>query len=122
MIRNLTNSSNAFDRNPAWSPNGKFIAYISDVTGEDEIYLIEDKFNAKPIQLTNKGGSYKYSPSWSPDGKKIMWTDRELKVKFVDVNTKEITIVTKGERGRNIYSSWSPDTHGLLTQRLTQVI
>jgi tricorn protease len=86
ITRNLSKTSGVHERNSKWSPDGKYIAYISDKTGEDEIYVIAQDGSENEIQLTADGGSYKFQLSWSPDSKKILFNDRELNLKYVDVD------------------------------------
>lgn len=110
ITRNLTNSSGVHERNSKWSPDGKYIAYISDKTGEDEIYITAQDGSENEIQLTNSKGAYKYGIVWSPDSKKILWTDRELNIKYVDVESKDEVLVFKSDRGRTLTADWSPDS------------
>src|SRR5207244_2215789 len=69
--RNLTHSSGAHDKWPTWSPDGSQIAFISDMSGEEELYLAPQD-GSKPAQQITKGGSaMRYQPDWSADGKRI---------------------------------------------------
>ena len=72
ITRNLSQSTSAHERDPHWSPDGKNIAYISDKSGEDEIYMIAPDGKSSAVQLTKGGDVYKYSLTWSPDSKKIL--------------------------------------------------
>lgn len=72
---------------PSWSPDGKYISYLSDATGEYEIYLLENKEGAKAKQITFNSKAWKYDPIWSPDSKYLLYFDRTLKLKYVDVAT-----------------------------------
>ncbi len=110
ITRNLTNSSGANDRNSKWSPDGKYVAYISDESGEDEIYIVPQDGSSEAIQLTNQGGSYKWQLMWSPDSKKILYSDRALKLYYVDVESKEVTQVADAKVGRGFFGTWSPDS------------
>ncbi len=110
ITRNLTQSSYAHDRNPQWSPDGKHIAFISDLSGEFEIYIQAQDGSSPAKQITTGNKTYMYSISWSPDSKKILWNDREGKLQFVDIDTKKVTLVEKGEYGLFFNYSWSPDS------------
>ncbi|HNT40790.1 MAG TPA: protease, partial [Tenuifilaceae bacterium] len=110
ITRNLTQSSDAHDRNAAWSPDGKYIAYISDKSGEYEIYLQAQDGASAPVQLTTNTNNYIFNIEWSPDSKKILFTDRLSRLQCVDVETKAVSQLAKGKYG-SIYSySWSPDS------------
>jgi len=84
--RNLTRSSAVADRDPAWSPDGKWIAYFSDESGEYELHLKDQSGlgETKKINLGNPP-SYFYNPTWSPDSKKIAYADKRLTIWYVDV-------------------------------------
>ena len=85
--RNLTNSPGVADRDPAWSPDGKWIAYFSDESGEYALHLSDQTGmgEVKKISLGNPS-SYFYAPKFSPDSKKIVFTDKRLNVWYVDVD------------------------------------
>jgi tricorn protease len=108
--RNLTASSGVHERNPKWSPDGKHIAYISDASGEDEIYTIAQDGSGTPRQLTSDGDTYRYALAWSPDGKKILWADKKLRLQFVDVETKTVKLVAQGKAWEIRDYHWSPDS------------
>jgi len=107
---NLTESSGNHDRNAKWSPNGEHVAYISDKSGENEIYLQDQQGDEDPVQITHHGSTYKYDLTWSPDSKKIMWSDAAFRLKYVDVNTQEVTLVDTSRRGEISSYNWSPDS------------
>ena len=107
--RNLTNTSGVHERSSLWSPDGKWIAYISDETGEDEIYIRSQEGLSKPIQITSEGKNYKYSLRWSPDSKKILWNDRAQNLQFIDIDSKRVTLVAKSEVWEYTVFTWSPD-------------
>lgn len=108
--RNLTNTPGVHDRNPKWSPDGKWIAFISDKSGEDEIYIIAQDGSGEMKQLTSNGDTYKYTLYWSPDSKKIMWADKKLRLQYVDVDTKKITDVAQAKAWEYNSYVWSPDS------------
>ena len=84
--RNLTSTTGAMERDPAWSPNGKWIAYFSDESGEYALHLREQTGmgELKKINLGNPP-SFFYAPRWSPDSKKIAYTDKRLNLWYVDI-------------------------------------
>ncbi|MCF8368734.1 MAG: PDZ domain-containing protein [Bacteroidales bacterium] len=110
MTRNLTESSGIHDRNVEWSPDGKYISYISDRTGEDEIYIQNQDGTEAAIKITSNSSNYKYNPIWSPDSKKLLWSDRNQNLQYVNVETKEITLVEHSPDGELGSYNWSPDS------------
>ena len=83
VTRNLTRSSNSNDRDASWSPDGKWIAWIGDATGETELYLY-DIAKGESKQLTSGADTYIRGIQWAPDSKHIYFTDR--KNRFVEVD------------------------------------
>lgn len=110
FVRNLTKTCNAHDRNAVWSPNGKQVAYISDISGETEIYIVAQDGTSAPVQLTKNGDTYKYAIEWSPDSKKILWADKKLRLQYVDVDSKAITLVDQAQAWEFNSYTWSPDS------------
>jgi tricorn protease len=108
--RNLTSSSGVHERNPKWSPDGKWIAYVSDASGEDEIYIIPQDGKGRPVQLTRGGNTYKYTLYWSPDSKKILWSDKQNRLQYVTVESAQVTLVTQAKAWEISDFSWSPDS------------
>ncbi len=108
--RNLTATPGVHERDAQWSPDGRTIAYISDATGEDEIYIRPQDGSGEPLQLTHDGHVYKYHPEWSPNSRKILWSDREQKLHYVDVQTRQVTEVTRSDVWEITQYVWSPDS------------
>lgn len=108
--RNLTATPGIHERNSKWSPDGKWVAYISDATGEDEIYIVPQDGKGKPVQITTGGKTYKYQIYWSPDSKKLLWGDRLQRLRYVDINTKKIKDVVQAKAWEIRDYSWSPDS------------
>ena len=107
--RNLTGSSNAHDRSAVWSPDGKTIAFISDLSGEDQVYTVAQDGSAKPEALTTDNVGQLDALSWAPDGAHLVMTDHDGKVLVVSVADKKVTQVADDEFGRVFDMSWSPD-------------
>jgi tricorn protease len=110
ITRNLTNSSGVHDRNPKWSPDGKWIAFISDMTGEDEVYIIPQDGSAPAKQITKGAETYKYVIRWSPDSEKLLWSDRRLRLRYVDIETGKISEVDDSDVWEFNDYAWSPDS------------
>jgi len=108
--RNVTNTSGVHERSSKWSPNGKWIGYISDASGEDEIYIMPQDGSGKPMQLTKGADTYKFNIEWSPDSKKILWNDKKLRLQFVDVDTKAVTLVEQATAWEITNAVWAPDS------------
>ncbi len=110
ITRNLTQSSGIHERNVEWSPDGKYLAFISDKTGEDEIYIMNQDGSSEPTQLTKNSDTYKYWMKWSPDSKKLLWSDKKLRLQYIDIITKKVTVVDKDKDWEFSQYSWSPDS------------
>jgi tricorn protease len=108
--RNLTHTPGVHERNSKWSPDGKLIAFISDATGEDEIGVIAPDGKTPPRQLTEHGDTYKYELSWSPDSKKILFSDKKLRLQYVDVASKAVKTILQAKVWEIHGAVWSPDS------------
>ncbi len=108
--RNLTLTPGVHERASKWSPDGKWISYISDASGEDEIYIEPQDGLGAAIQLTKGSDNYKFDPVWSPDSRKIAWSDRKQRLHFVDLDTKVVTTVVSSPVGNINQYVWSPDS------------
>lgn len=109
--RNLTRTSGIHERNARWSPDGKSIAVVSDATGEAELHVISSDGKGPSTVVTRSGSPYKYAPTWSPDSKKLMWSDRNQKLHFVDVASKQIKTVAEAKAFEIRSYEWSPDSN-----------
>jgi tricorn protease len=106
--RNLTDSSGAHDKWPSWSPDGSQIAFISDKTGEEEIYLIPQDGSKPAEQITTGGSAMRYQPEWAPDGKRIAFSDKDGKLYVITLADRKIVQVTDSPRGQIRDYTWSP--------------
>jgi tricorn protease len=106
--RNLTESSGAHDKWPSWSPDGSQIAFISDKSGEEELYLMPQDGSKPAEQITQGGQAMRYSPEWAPDGKRIAFSDKDGKLYVLTLADKKIVEVTDTPRGQIRDYTWSP--------------
>jgi len=144
-IRNLTHSPGSREKEVVWSPDGRWIAYVSDRTGEDEIYITpqdgmgnvdlgktpeskekdkdQDKDAAakeaalekqrgqdKEQQITSGHKGFMYQPVWSFDSKKLAWSDKDLRLWYVDISDKKPVEVDRGKYFEIQNYTWSPDS------------
>ncbi len=118
IVRNLTESSGIAERYPAWSPDGRWIAYFSDRTGEYELTIRPSNGKGEEETLTSLGAGWRYMPQWSPDGKKIAFIDGAMKLHLFELATKKIEVIDRqlwqyhGELDR-FRVSWSADSRWL---------
>lgn len=122
--RNLTQSS-AHEKYPAWSPDGKSIAYFSDLSGEYELHIKsqDGKGEARVIKL-NGTGFYAYA-KWSPDSKLISYSDNGRNLYIVDVSTGVSTRIDSDELYqpgpfRNLFGDWSSDSRWITYTRILE--
>ncbi len=108
--RNLTNTSGIREKNPAWSPDGKWIAYLSDRTGEDELYVVPQDGNGQEIRITRDGHCYRFAPVWAPDSKKLLFADKDLRLYYVNIDDKKVTLVDSTRNWEIRDYCWSPDS------------
>jgi tricorn protease len=111
--RNLTHSSTAHDKAARWSPDGRKIAFISDMSGEEELYLIDQDGSGVPERLTTDGDMMRYPPVWSPDGKRLAFSDKSGRLWVLELAGKQLTQVARDSSGQLGDQSWSSDSHWL---------
>ncbi|MDY3551185.1 PDZ domain-containing protein [Gemmata sp. JC717] len=111
--RVLTNTPDVHERNPAWSPDGKTIAYFSDAGGEYQLVLAPQNGKGEPKKVKLSGNGFYFDPVWSRDSKKLLFRDNAQTVFYVEVESGKITKVVEPKHGlgRGLKpSSWSPDS------------
>ncbi len=120
VSKNVTRTPGAHERDAQWSPDGKYIAFISDRTGETEIYLQEDGLGKEPVQLTTKNDTYIRTFGWSPDAGKIVYTDRQNRICLVDVASGRKEVLLQDPLGEPRQVSFSPDSKWLAYARTSE--
>ncbi len=122
FVQNLTRSSGVAERFPAWSPDGKYVAYWSDQSGEYELTIRDLTQGAKETKLTSMGPGFRYNIYWSPDSKKLTWVDQTMTFHIYNMETKAMDRVDQDGRLfegglRNWQPSWSSDSKWLAYQK-----
>mgnify|MGYP000880620644 CR=1 FL=1 len=115
--RNLSNSPGSHERFPSWSPNGKWVSYISDKKGAYQLALVDQFGKDKPLYFNLGETNFYFQPTWSPDSKKLFYSDAHLNLYYIDIASKKVVKVAddklSGQTGRvsnHFQSSWSPDS------------
>ena len=119
-IRNISKSPGSHERSPAWSPDGKWIAYFSDATGEYELKIRDQKGEKDDITISLGKGDFYYRPVWSPDSKKILFSDKHMKLYYVDIQEKKPVYIDEDTYDRPdafFYASWSSDNNWIVYNR-----
>jgi len=115
-VRNLTRSSGSAERDPAWSPDGRWISYFSDRSGEYQL-VIEDPSGIKPPRsIALPDPDHYYTPVWSPDSRKLAYHDTNLQVWVLDVESGRAKVVGRDPwmwPRRSLQPAWSPDSRWL---------
>lgn len=111
--RNLTQTSGAHEKGASWSPDGRWVAYLSDETGEDEVVLAPQDGKGRPERLTSDGKIFRFAPAWSPDSRKIAFADKDLRLHVLDVETRKVTQADKGASSEIRDYVWAPDSRWL---------
>jgi tricorn protease len=120
-IRNLTNTPGVMERDPSWSPDGKWVAYFSDESGEYHLFLKnpDGMGEARKISLGTPASFY-YEPVWSPDSKKIAFSDKRLNLWYIDLAKGvpvKIDTDTYDAPRRTLDPVWSPDSRWIAYSR-----
>lgn len=118
--RNLTRTDGVAERDPAWSPDGKWISYWSDATGEYQLYITQSDGKGETKKLTDLGDRFRFGVSWSPDSKKLTYFDNSATLYLLDVESGEVKTIDKDPwswDGTDGSVSWSHDSRWIAYDR-----
>ncbi len=131
ITRNISKNSGANDKYAVWSPDGKQLAYLSDKSGEYEVYITDSIGKNEAVKLTTHQDGYRHSLQWSPDGKKLAFTDQTLTLYILDIASKKITKVDRAEYEnidvsldvKPIYDyNWSPNSKYIAYSKMDETL
>jgi tricorn protease len=110
------------EQDPRWSPNGKWIAFVSDRTGREELYLSDEL--GKTVKKISDADGDKSGIVWAPDSKSLMWSGSDHKLRMVDVDSGKTDIVVQNAAGNVNGAQFSPDgkwiSYGMQDRELRQ--
>ncbi len=117
-IRNVSRTPDAREISVAWSPDGKWISYLSDATGEYEVYVRAQDGSGEPRRITRDGSVWRFPPVWSPDSKKLAFADSANSLHVVDIDSGRLSLVDTTRHTNNNFRDltqyvWSPDSQWL---------
>ena len=108
--RNLTNTPGARERDPVWSPDGRWIAYLSDKSGEYQFHVIGSDGKTPDRQVTHEGATFRFGALWSPDSRKLLFSDKTHRLWWTDVATGKLTEITHSDFAEIHDYNWSGDS------------
>jgi tricorn protease len=112
-VRQLTDSQGVREFAPAWSPDGRWVAYLSDRSGEYEIYVRPSDGTGNERRVTNDGDIWRFAPVWSPDSRLLAYGDKRQRLRYVNVETGRTVDVDHSEHNDITDYTWAPDSRWL---------
>lgn len=112
--RNLSRTPTAREHSVSWSPDGSQVAWLSDASGEYEIYVQSQDGKGAPRQVTRDGDIWRFAPVWSPNGKKLAYADKRQRLRVVDVASGSTAEVDTGTYSDITSYVFSPDSRWLV--------
>lgn len=109
-IRNLTHTPGVREMNPTWSPDGRTIAYLSDRSGEYEVWVRNADGSGTERRVTQGGSVWRFQPVFSPDSRMLAFSDKNSELHYVEVASGKVTRVDRGTYNDITYYTWSPDS------------
>ena len=119
-IRNVTQTPGIRERGSAWSPDGRWIAYFSDKSGEYELYVRPADGAGEERQITRDGKAWRFEPIWSPDSKMLAFSDTDQALHVADVAAGSSKQVDKDAYGVINHYRWAPDSKWLAYTKLNE--
>jgi tricorn protease len=124
-VMNLTNTPGVHEKQPAWSPNGKYIAYFSDASGEYELHIKNQDGASAPQVIKLNGSGFYANIHWSPDSKKLAFVDNGRDLFVADMASGRTTKIAEDLHYipgafRDLFGSWSSDGNHVAYTTITE--
>jgi tricorn protease len=116
--RNLTRTDGVAERYPAWSPDGRWIAYFSDATGEYELYITQSDGKGETKKLTSDSAIFYVGITWAPDSKSLLFEDKASQVYLHTIDTGETRKIDRDPVGQSMRPRWSHDSRWITYSKL----
>lgn len=114
--RNLTDTPGVHEQDARWSPDGKWVAYLSDKSGEFEIY-IRPQMGGDETRITSDGDEYRQDLKWSPDSKMLLYSDKKLRLWYVDIEKKAPVQIDHSDYRSAFGPNWAPDSRWIVYRK-----
>lgn len=115
--RQISHTPDAREHSVSWSPDGQWLAYLSDASGEYEIYIRAQDGSGEPRRLTRDGDIWRFAPVWSPDSKKLAFGDKKQRLRILDIGSGRISEVDRGSHNDLTEYVFAPDSRWLAYTR-----
>ena len=124
-VFNLTNTPGVHEKQPSWSPNGKFIAYFSDAAGEYELHIKSQDGATEPRAFKLNGSGFYANIHWSPDSKRIAFVDNGRRLYVTEITSGKTVKIAEDANYvpgafRDLFGSWSSDGNHLAYTTITE--
>lgn len=112
--RNISHTPGVREHSVSWSPDGEWIAFLSDASGEYEIHVQAQDGKQAPRRITTDGDIWRFAPVWSPDSKKLAYADKRQRLRLVDVATGSTRDIDTGRYADITQYRFAPDSRWLV--------
>ncbi len=120
--RNITRSQGVRELSPVWSPDGRQVAYLSDRSGEYEVWVRDQDGSGEEKRITTDGDIWRFPLLWSPDGEKLAFGDKKQRLRYVEVDSGRVVDVDRSQRNDITTYAWSPDSNWLAYTKVADTL